>query len=220
MKARIPSAGFTLLELVITVALLALIFGTSFALSAGTSGAYAGATDEVELTERASLGTTAIVDALRGGSGTTLSSPTGPGAPGEVTQAIWFQRAKGFDPLLGELELDPLETIAFEPDAGDPEDGADNDGDGLVDEGRVVWTTGVGEVDEHRVVLCRDVLRTGAGELAGNGLDDDGDGVIDEPGFAVVWDIESVQIQLAVGFRSRSGDVLVRSATRAVAFRN
>jgi hypothetical protein len=70
------------------------------------------------------------------------------------------------------------------PDTGDADDGVDNDGDGGVDEKRLVFTLDAGLASQKQVTLAHDVRELMANELP-NGLDDDGDGLADEPGFLV-----------------------------------
>ena len=63
-------------------------------------------------------------------------------------------------PFTGKPELG---TFTFEL-LGHCEDGVDNDGDGLVDEGRVVWIQNRGVLGERRAVLCNWVSETLLGE--------------------------------------------------------
>jgi prepilin-type N-terminal cleavage/methylation domain-containing protein len=73
-----------------------------------------------------------------------------------------------------ELQLDPRET----------NNGLDDDGDGLVDERRLVLIRGFGTAGAQTVVLCNGIPELMEGELP-NAVDDNGDGVIDESGFNI-----------------------------------
>jgi type II secretory pathway pseudopilin PulG len=87
--------------------------------------------------------------------------------------------------------------IAFEYDPGEVDDGLDNDGDGLVDEGRIVMTRNDGMAGAQRVVLCRDVRELLEGELP-NLADDNGNGLADESGFWVQRAGELVIVRVTV----------------------
>ena len=71
--------------------------------------------------------------------------------------------------------------FVYDPDEVD--DGQDNNGNGLIDEGRIVWTRNVGAPDERSVVLCHQVREYLEGEVP-NGLDDNGNGLVDEKGLS------------------------------------
>jgi hypothetical protein len=57
---------------------------------------------------------------------------------GAQLQRLRFRRVVGFDAANHEALLDPLHELAFELEPGESIDGIDEDGDGLVDEGRLV----------------------------------------------------------------------------------
>lgn len=95
------------------------------------------------------------------------------------------------------------ERLALEIQVGEPDNGFDDDGDGLIDERSLVWTRTTG----IRTVLCTDVAETLAGEAAGNGLDDNGNGLIDEAGFCATLDGDDVIVRLTL-LRALPGDGL------------
>lgn len=69
-------------------------------------------------------------------------------ANGQTAQAIWFQRIAGIDDMTvpPTIKYDPPSYARFVPDREDPRDGRDNDGDGIVDEGRLVVRVSGGEL--------------------------------------------------------------------------
>jgi hypothetical protein len=77
--------------------------------------------------------------------------------------------------------------IQFEYDPRDPNDGLDNDGDGVIDEGRVVLIQNFGGGALQRTtVLGNGVREYLEGEIQ-NGADDNGNGLVDERGFCLTW---------------------------------
>lgn len=89
--------------------------------------------------------------------------------------------------------------ISFEYASGELDDGKDNNGDGLIDEGRVVMTTSQGTAEERRTVLYGSVREFLEGETP-NGKDDNGNGngLVDERGLCFVLDGELLRIFLTL----------------------
>ena len=108
--------------------------------------------------------------------------------------------------------------ITFELEPGETDDGTDEDGDGLVDEGRVVLVRDVGGANEHRVVLCSGVRELLEGEEA-NGLDDNGNGVVDEEGFNIHQIGNVLYVRLSVEVPGENGSI-VRTLETSVRLRN
>ena len=106
------------------------------------------------------------------------------------------------------------------------EDDVDNDGDGLVDERRVVWIRKPGQPDERRTVLCRDVPKWFEGEIPGNSLDDNGNGLVDGMGLAFDFaegfpdERRYVRILLSLETRDGEGRPITTTVERFVSFRN
>ena len=112
-------------------------------------------------------------------------------------------------PVRLEFELDPDET----------DDGLDNDGDGVADEGRAVLVRNAGLPGEVRVVLSHWVRELLQGEEA-NGIDDNGNGLIDEPGLS--FDVEggSLNVRLSLERPDPDGRLITRTLATSVLFRN
>jgi prepilin-type N-terminal cleavage/methylation domain-containing protein len=113
----------------------------------------------------------------------------------------------------------PARRIAWEREPGEVDDGLDNDGDGLVDEGRVVWCELPDQPDERRRVLVSGVMELDQGELA-NMLDDDKDGLIDERGLAFVMEGDVLRVQLSIQGVDEDGHVRTRSAGTSIYVQN
>jgi hypothetical protein len=145
-------------------------------------------------------------------------SVTPAAAPPDGSSTIRFRFAEavsGSAAVWGEemeyaWELEPEETA----------DGLDNDGDGLVDEGRVVWRMSPGTIDELKGVLVTGVAALLEGELDNN-ADDNGNGLVDEPGFVVVRATGNlVTVMLTVVRPIRNGDPVLRTVTTTMQLRN
>ena len=131
------------------------------------------------------------------------------------TSDLLFRSAVGLvgtQPQPGEFvrlrrEYDPLEL----------DDGLDNDGDGLVDEGMLVLLRDEGGI-EHRVVLANGVAEAFEGEAI-NGVDDNGNGVRDELGFNVHREGDVLFLRLCLQ-KATERDVVTRSLTTSIRLRN
>ncbi len=91
----------------------------------------------------------------------------------------------------------PTARLALELVEGEVDDGLDNNGNGLVDEGQLVMTRDVGLPSERRVVICKGIQEYLGGETP-NGLDDNGNGLEDERGFSLVLEGEMLTVRLSV----------------------
>jgi len=95
---------------------------------------------------------------------------------------------------LGNVTATGAERLGLELEVGEPNNGFDDDGDGLVDERNLVWT----RADGARVILCTDVAENLDGETPGNGIDDNGNGLNDEAGFCATLDGEELTLRLTL----------------------
>jgi hypothetical protein len=120
----------------------------------------------------------------------------------------------GFVPIWG-----PLTELLWEREPAELDDGQDNDGDGLVDEGRVVLVRNSGGVNERRVVLCSGVAEFAQGESAAVG-DENGNGLDDERGFSLQRDGELLTVFLTLQEQVESAQVLTTSVRTSLRLRN
>ena len=141
-------------------------------------------------------------------------APTAPFA----ASSIEFARCQGFN--AGALLLGPRQRVRFEYDVGELDDGRDNDGDGLIDEGRVVLNTDIGGGGRD-VVLVEDVRELLQGESA-DGTDENGNGLADECGFSATYDplTFTLTLRLTVETPGSDGGRVVRTAETAIRIRN
>ena len=108
-----------------------------------------------------------------------------------------------------QLELEPSEI----------DNGADDDGDGLVDEHRVVLIRNFGAADEQQVVLVNGVSEFLEGETF-NGLDDNGNGMVDEEGLCFSLDGSVLSVQLTLQRLGPDGSTVTRTQGTTIGLRN
>ena len=111
----------------------------------------------------------------------------------------------------GTVQWSTVFTLRWELDTGETDDGADNNGDGLIDEGQLVLIEDEGLASERRVVLGHDLCELMPGETF-DGDDDDGDGLIDERG--ACFSLEDDMLTVRIGQQGRGVDG--KSFTRVV----
>jgi len=102
---------------------------------------------------------------------------------------------------------------------GEVNDGADNNGNGLVDEGRIVLRRDWGEAEEVSVTLAHAVREYLEGETL-NGLDDNGNGLIDERGLVFERSGDTITVRLTLERFDTQGNPATRSADTSVLLRN
>jgi len=209
---RNARAGFSLLEAVIAAALLVLLMSSAMLAARGGQGAFRAtqnATD-VETRVRRALDRMAV-ELLSVGEEELLPNPTGQFG----TSDLLFRRPTGLNGL--NILWGDQNRLAFEQEQGESDDGIDEDGDGLVDEGRVVLTRDIGG-NERRAVLCTGVRELFEGEVA-NGADDNGNGIVDEAGFNVHRVGDVLYLRLSLEEPGETGSI-VRTLETSVRLRN
>ena len=191
------SGGFTMVELAVSLAILGLLFGLVGMIQMRGNDASDDALARASTEARARRALDRVAELLTGvgrtflnpdpntnfgASSMTFQHPTGVSALGLVT---WDT------PSRLEILLDPRET----------DNGIDDDGDGLVDERRLVWTRNVGAGNQQSVTLCSGIPELMPGETV-NVLDDNGNGVVDEAGFNIrrVGDLLTVRLSVQQAF--------------------
>jgi type II secretory pathway pseudopilin PulG len=110
-------------------------------------------------------------------------------------------------------------TLRWELETGEADDGMDNNGNGLIDEGMLVRIENLGLPGEQRVVLAHGLSEFQPGESL-DGVDEDGDGLIDEAGLSFVLQGEVLTIQLCLTGTGPGGNVLTKVVETAVWIRN
>jgi len=210
MAAR---GGFTLVEMAVALVLLSVIGGMFFLTTESTASATRTGVAVAELDGQALRALDRVCEGLKSSSSDQATPQAA--APFSGTE-LDFKRGLGAD-ADGEIIWGPLEHFEFEYDEADND--VDDDGDGLVDEGRLVWIENPGAADERRAVLCEGVREYLAGETF-DGDDENDNGLIDERGFALEFDGNRVTVRLTLVTRDGKGHPLTSTVARSVAFRN
>jgi prepilin-type N-terminal cleavage/methylation domain-containing protein len=211
MSAR---RAFTLVELLIAVVLTA-ILATSVALAA--SRGY----DAYEATQQSNDVESSVRQALDRAARELLSSGVSVISPANIddqfgTSDVVFQQAAG--QAAGNVVWGNPLRLLFEYDTGELDNGQDDDTDGLVDEGRLVFVRDDGLASEQRVVLCHSVREFGEGETDDD-EDENGNGIVDEAGFNVHRDGTVLTLRLTL---EQSGDSnsVIRTLETSIRLRN
>lgn len=207
---RSTRTGFTLVEALISVTMLAVLFLAVLQTSSRASDAFDEGGVEHELWTRAQRALERIATEVE------LASPAILAA--DVTsdlgaKAVQFRVPTGFAGGLVQWSGEIRIALELEPDELD--DGLDNDGDGFIDEQRIVRTNDFGSADEQRIVLASGVAELQDGESA-NGVDDNGNGLRDESGLAFWAEDGLLTILLTCQSRDEGGRILTKTAATAV----
>lgn len=214
MSLRRGCGGYSLLELAISVSLLGVVFAAAGLVGRASQGLYEQSSQSSALEMRARQAVDRVVDGLAT-MVQTLSFPD-PLQPA-WTETLDFQQGLGV--AGGALVASAPQRLALELDDGEANDGNDNDGDGLVDECRLVLVRNLGAANEQRTVLCRSVRRLAEREVA-NGADDNGNGMLDELGFWMQRQGDVMSLQLTLEELDDGGRPMVRSVTTSFRIRN
>jgi type II secretory pathway pseudopilin PulG len=214
-RTKCSRSGFTFVELVVSVTILVLLLGTvGIVQHRGEKAARAiQTTSENErradralrmVTKQvAGVGVSKLVpdpSTSFGADTLTFQTPLAVSATGVVT---WGNRMR----------------FALAMDDGETDNGLDDDGDGLVDERRLVFTVNVGLANEQTQDICHGVSKWLEGESS-NGIDDNGNGVVDEHGFNVRRVGNLLQVRLTVLKQGEMGSIIPWTATTAVLIHN
>lgn len=203
-------AGFTLIESLISVALLAVLFLAVLQTSSRASDAFDEGGVEHELWTRTQRALERIATEVElGDAGLLSAAVTSDLGASEVT----FRTPVDF--VAGAVVWSEPLRIAAELEPGELDDGLDNDDDGFIDERQVVRISAPGSADEQRLVLARGVAELQDGELD-NDVDDNANGLIDEPGLAFSAAGNLLTIRLTCRSRDEGGRVLTKTAATAL----
>ncbi len=217
MRANRITSGFTLIELAIASSLLGVVLTGLMLMFASTNRAQSSTVMEAELDAdiRRTLDKIAGLVSLSS-RGNVLPAAPGAESPFSTSQ-IDFQDPTGF--AGGVAVWGTTQRIGFQYSPVDPDDGVDNDRNGLVDDGRVVWTTNLGLPGQQSTILAVGVPEFFAGETL-NGTDQNGNGLIDERGLAFDFHLNSVTIRLTLSRIGDRGRLFTRWGQRTVSFHN
>jgi prepilin-type N-terminal cleavage/methylation domain-containing protein len=215
---RSHAAGYSLVELLVAVTILALMLGMLSLASSANSAAFNSGISRAHLESQIESAMQRVGAELRVAGRSTLDPQL---APGQATDSLEYLQA--LDLQAGQVVWSQPRRLAFEYAPGETNDGTDNDSNGLVDEGRLVLTLDLGTPDERRVVLTNWVPELLEGELP-NGADDNHNGLSDEHGFSVerVADPagDALLVRLSLQRRDANGRPVIKTIQAKVRVRN
>jgi prepilin-type N-terminal cleavage/methylation domain-containing protein len=190
-------AGFTLLEILITVTLTGLLMASLTSAFRSTGDTIRTVTSSMNLQVQGNRAIRQIRDGLRWADGTSLSVVP---APPFFATEVAFVKNQGFQDTSTTTSA-PV-RIRFDPDLGE-----------------VVWTENPDLALERQLDRIRFVAPLQAGETA-NGLDDNGNGLVDEPGFCVTQEGDVLTLNLTLQGTDESGAMHTRSFSTRIHCRN
>jgi len=207
-------SGFTLIEVVLAASLLALML-LSIAItteSAGNAHDAGSARERLDVDAHRAL-EFVIAELSSARRGALVPEPD----PVLVTDTLTYEQSAGW--LDDAPQWNDPEQIVFEIDVVELDNGLDDDGDGLVDEGRLVWYQNPGTAEERRVVKCHGVRGYLQGETP-DGTDENGNGLVDERGLVFTIDGDVLTVQLTLERASPSGELITKTVRGDVRIRN
>lgn len=201
MRSRTRSArsGFTLIEMMVAIALLGLVIGNVYMVLGDSSKAFGAQTTVFEAETQARRTLDRIALALVGSKRSTLyQTPSAPSSTPELN----FTTSAGLQ-----------EGAILE---GNPQRISLANADGFHE---VTWAENPGSADERKSVWTKWASEFLEGETL-NGEDDNGNGLIDEKGLNFVLEGNSVLVQLTIARKSADGKWITRTLEARVTCRN
>ncbi|MEO0653092.1 MAG: prepilin-type N-terminal cleavage/methylation domain-containing protein [Planctomycetota bacterium] len=208
-------AGFSLIEVTASIAILSLVMVSLTQLGSTTTNAYDTSSGRTERELEAQRALEQVVGILTAAGSTTFNPPIDGVALGTTDL-----RYNVITSMVGGVpNWSNTHRLVLQLEPGELDNGVDDDGDGLADERQLVSILDEGELNQRARILVKGVSELGLGELA-NGVDDDGDGVIDEAGFSMHQTGDLLFIELALDGRTSDTDQFTVEAETRTAVRN
>jgi len=213
---RTSKSGFSMLELVVSASILSFVLGMPLMIFRSAERMRSSVTTRGDLQAKTRHTIDRIAGRLAGSSAGMI--PQSLLGAGQWSSIVDLQVAIGWNGAT--VDWGTPERLALLVSPEDPDDGVDNDTDGMVDERIVVWITDVGLGTQRTTLVRRDVSELMAGEIAGNGIDDNGNGLVDEAGLAFEFVDDQVVIRLSLQGLDSSNAIIEHTEERRIAFRN
>lgn len=209
-----PTGGFSALELIIAVTIFAVLMSALGLTTMKASDAHQTGSARASLESRAHRVLDRIVEQFdEAGRGSLVPEPVTP----LHTSSLSYQCATDF--VDGAIVWGLEQRIEFRTEPGELDNGIDDDSDGLIDEGVIVWTEDPGEATQRETVWSSSVRELAAGELW-NGLDDNGDGLVDEQGLSFDVQGDVMRVQVTLERLDGEGHTITATAQTSVRIRN
>ena len=206
--------GFTLIELMISVVVMGLTVGSIAMVNFSTTHSIETSAKVGELSETTRAALAKILERVETANADQIT-PT-PVAPFHASR-VDFVRASAYAD--GETSWSDLERIEFQYSDSDPDDGIDNDQNGLVDDGLVVRIERPGLDGEKTYVLCRNVPEYLEGETF-DGRDNNGNGLTDETGLCFEFVGNMLTMRLSTATQVSGGMLVWETRECSIALRN
>ena len=206
-------AGFTLLEMTVSIAVLGLVMWITGMVTSSSRDAFDVSSRDQRAEALARRSLDRVVTELIPASATTMT--------GLGTDTISFNQSAGVvdaGPNVGDVILGPQMQLVTELEPGEADNGVDDDGDRTADERRVVLVRNAGLGDERRVVLCTGVRELLEGEAA-NFADDNGNGLADEAGFVATLAGDVLVLRLSIEVGNGEADPVVATVETSTRLR-
>ena len=172
-------AGFTILEFTIGMTILSIGLLAVAGVVGRTGSAYESSTRHVLYEAELGRAMNRIVEALSGTTSTIIQpDPTGELGTSDLRYRI------PTDMTATTITWGPQNRLVLDYEPTELDNGADDDGDGLVDEMELALILDENGPGERRRVLCGGLSELSAAEQA-DGDDNDGNQLADEPGFCI-----------------------------------
>lgn len=211
---RKGTSGFTLIEIAFTTVVFGTIASATMMATLSAQSSSDASMSQSHLEQRVARALDIAVDEFAT-AGSSALSPTCAAPLG--SDRLTYRRPTGI--VGGAIAWDTASSLVFEYGGDDTNNGIDDDGDGWIDEGRIVLVRNVGLASQTRTIIAVDVPELATTELA-NGLDDNGDGLIDEKGLSFRLTGRTLRITLAIVGVDRRGRRIASSQTISSELRN
>lgn len=212
---RTTRAGYSLLEILVALAVLGIAIGAAALVGLRSEGTFRAESIRMTLDAQARKVLAKMTGELRAsGSGSITALAESPA----WDDAMTFDQVDAIQTGTGAIDWSTA-RVELRYDVGEIDDGIDNNGNGLIDEGRVVLIRNWGDPNEVETTLTRWVREYLDGEEF-NGLDDNGNGLVDERGFVLERTGSTVKIRLTLERVDSDGRSATRTAETSVLLRN
>ena len=216
LSGRRPDmGGFTLVDMVVSMLILSLVLGGLYTWLISTTRAATTISTRSNLSLDASRTSERIAGRIIAAGLETLT-PENPEAP-LGTSSLTFQRGAGFAAGAKVWESPARIELRYAP--GEIDDGIDNNGNGLIDEGVIYFAVNAGLPNEKEVAWVSNVREYWGDEIP-NGEDDNGNGLVDERGLSFELDGDRLVVRISLEGTLEGGAVIRSDIETSVRLRN
>ncbi len=206
--------GFTLVEMMVSLVLLSSLMGVLITTTTTAMRSSRGSTEQLLVESKGLRALHAITRELRLAGVDTLDLASDPNVTASGLQFQVIESVSG-----GKVVWSAPLRVQWELAPGEIDDGLDQTGNGLVDDGQIVLIRNAGMATEIRKVLSSSVTQWLEGELP-NGADDNLNGLVDETGLSFTRNGDVLTIRLTTRSVSREGEAFTYTSEGTIRLRN